>query len=113
MVMTMLYNLTYELFLDLKESNQILIIYFGNLHCGPCQMYKPNLEKLQQENIDNIVIYQVDTSVESQVTSLFKIESIPTTVFYYNNHIYAKEVGYRSVQNLKNIIASIPLLLNK
>lgn len=113
MVIKMLNNLTYEMFLELQKENKIIIIYFGNLNCGPCQIYKPNLETLQQEKMDNVLIYQVDTSIESKVTSLFKVNSIPTTIIYYNNHIYAKEVGYRSVQNLKNTIANIPLLLNE
>ena len=49
--------------------------------CGPCKAIAPVLEDLAIEYDDQIVIYKIDTDRESELSSLFGIQSIPTLLF--------------------------------
>lgn len=108
----MINSLTYNDYLKIKESSKIIIIYFGAPWCGVCQMVKPNIQKLDEENTENLAIYEIDTSEESELTAIFKITSIPTTVVVYQNKIIAKEIGYRSIDYFKRIINNITPILS-
>lgn len=49
--------------------------------CGPCKVVAPVLEELSNEYEGKIVIYKIDTDKETELSSLFGIQSIPTLLF--------------------------------
>ena len=49
--------------------------------CGPCKTVAPILEELSKEYEGKLVIYKVDTDIESELSSVFGIQSIPTILF--------------------------------
>lgn len=102
----MIKDILYEEFMQIKNSDKVNIIYFGTSWCDVCTMVKKIIQKLDEEQISNVDIYQVDTSIESPIMTSLKITSIPTTVIIYHNKIIAKEVGYRPLTKFKEIINS-------
>ena len=57
------------------------IVDFYAEWCGPCKAIAPVLEELAIEYDDKLVIYKIDTDKESELSSLFGIQSIPTLLF--------------------------------
>lgn len=57
------------------------IIDFYADWCGPCKAVAPILEELAIEYDGKLVIYKIDTEKESELSSLFGIQSIPTLLF--------------------------------
>ncbi len=100
-------SLSYELYLEIKDTSRIIIMYFGATWCDGCKLLKANLCKLNEERIPNVYIYQVDVSNNQELTDIFNVTSIPTTVVIYKKKIIAKEIGYRSCDNFKKIIQDI------
>jgi thioredoxin 1 len=49
--------------------------------CGPCKAIAPSLEELSEKYEGRILIYKIDTDKESELSSLFGIQSIPTLLF--------------------------------
>jgi thioredoxin 1 len=49
--------------------------------CGPCKAIAPVLEELSNEYKDKLVIYKIDTDKETELSTLFGIQSIPTLLF--------------------------------
>ena len=49
--------------------------------CGPCKSIAPVLEELAIEYDEKLLIYKIDTDRESELSSLFGIQSIPTLLF--------------------------------
>jgi thioredoxin 1 len=49
--------------------------------CGPCKMVTPILEDLSKEFKDKVDIYKVNTEEESEISSMFGIQSIPSLLF--------------------------------
>lgn len=57
------------------------IIDFYADWCGPCKMVAPILEELSEEYKGKLKIYKVDTEVEQELSSVFRIRSIPSMLF--------------------------------
>ena len=49
--------------------------------CGPCKMVAPVLEELSEEYEGKVNIYKVNTEEESELSSVFGIQSIPSLLF--------------------------------
>ena len=49
--------------------------------CGPCKAIAPTLQELAKEFAGKIVIYKVDTEIESELSAVFNIRSIPSLLF--------------------------------
>lgn len=63
------------------QDNVPAIIDFYADWCGPCKMVAPILEELSDEYGDQLKIYKVDTEVEQELSSMFRIRSIPSILF--------------------------------
>lgn len=57
------------------------IIDFYADWCGPCKMVAPILEELSEEYNGKINIFKVDTEIETELSTLFGIQSIPSLLF--------------------------------
>ncbi len=63
------------------KGNLPVVIDFYADWCGPCKMVAPILEELSEEYKEKLVIYKVDTEQETELSSVFGIQSIPTFLF--------------------------------
>lgn len=62
------------------KNDKPLIIKFGqDSWCQPCKVYKPIFETVSNE-IKNVIFYSVDVEDEIEISEIFSIKSIPTTV---------------------------------
>jgi len=57
------------------------IIDFYADWCGPCRAVAPALDELAAEYDGKVVIYKIDTDKETELSSIFQIQSIPTFLF--------------------------------
>src|SRR5215216_2453819 len=57
------------------------IIDFYADWCGPCKAVAPTLEQLSDEYRGKVEIYKVDSDAETELSSVFGIQSIPTFLF--------------------------------
>ncbi len=80
------------------------IIDFYADWCGPCKMVAPILEALSEEYKDQLVIYKVDTEVEIELSSVFRIRSIPSILFIPLEGQPMMQAGALPKATLKNII---------
>jgi thioredoxin 1 len=80
------------------------IIDFYADWCGPCKMVAPILEALSDEYKDQLVIYKVDTEVEMELSSVFRIRSIPSILFIPMDGQPMMQAGALPKATLKNII---------
>jgi thioredoxin 1 len=72
----------YDVEQEWKYSGSVpAIIDFYADWCGPCKMIAPILEDLAIEYDGKLVIYKVDTDKETELASVFGIQSIPMLLF--------------------------------
>ncbi len=61
------------------------IIDFYADWCGPCRSVAPTLEALSDEYKGKLNIYKIDTEKETELSSMFGIQSIPMFLFIPRN----------------------------
>ena len=72
----------YEKEQDWKYAGDLpAIVDFYADWCGPCKAVAPVLEELSKQYNGRLVIYKIDTDKETELSSLFGIQSIPTLLF--------------------------------
>ena len=81
----------------LKEG--ITIVHFYADWCGPCQMMGKVLEAMTDLNI-----IKVNTDTHEDLAQKFGVMSIPTLVFFKDGKEVKKEIGFKSEEEIKNIL---------
>ena len=76
------------------------LVDFSATWCGPCRMLEPVLEEFSKDN--NVL--QVDIDQFRELTDSFNIMSVPTLMYFSNGELKAQDVGYKSLDELKNFV---------
>jgi thioredoxin 1 len=80
------------------------IVDFYAEWCGPCKAVAPILEELSIEYSGELDIYKIDTDNESELSSLFGIQSIPSLLFIPLNGNPMMQKGALPKNVLKQVI---------
>lgn len=86
---------------DVIKQGVYLVDFYAEW-CGPCKMLAPVLETL--ESID---VIKVNVDEHRELAMEFGVMSIPTLIFFKDGVEVHKEIGFRSKEELEQIISSI------
>ena len=78
------------------EGNKPAIIDFYADWCGPCKMLLPILDE-----IDFTDVLKVNVDEQPEIAKRFGVMSIPTLIFFNNGLEQNREIGYRSLEEIK------------
>ena len=88
-------------FYESVASGYVLVDFYADW-CGPCQMLASILE-----NIDFMPVLKIDTDKFPELAKKFGIMSIPTLCFYKDGLMMQREIGYRTLEEIKEIYKKI------
>lgn len=96
------------LHLEKENFNEIIskgtnLVDFYAEWCGPCKMLMPILEELDEK----INIIKVNVDEREDLAREYGIMSIPTLIFFKDGDIKKEIVGFKSKEELENIIDNI------
>ena len=63
---------------EFKNKKKVVLKFEGSW-CFPCKSYKPVFEKVSNE-LEGVNFYSVDVDDEMEISDIFSIRSVPTTV---------------------------------
>jgi len=86
-----------EIIDELVKEDITLVDFYADW-CGPCKMLGSVLEKLDY----NIV--KINTDQFPELSKQFAVMSIPTVLIYKDGKNVAKFIGFRSKEEIENII---------
>lgn len=66
-------------FREIYKENDIVVLDFWAVWCGPCQNFIPVFEKVS-ESFDDVVFGKVNTDLCPNLFNYFAIRSIPTVI---------------------------------
>ena len=81
---------------EVLESDMPVIVDFYADWCGPCKMLLPILDE-----IDFTDVLKVNVDELPEIAKRFGVMSIPTLIFFNNGLEQNREIGYRSLEEIK------------
>ncbi|MEA3305009.1 MAG: thioredoxin [Patescibacteria group bacterium] len=91
---------------DVLGSDKPVLIDFYADWCGPCQMIAPELEKLKEMANGEFEICKIDVDAAGELAGQFGVRSIPTLFVLCDGKVCATEMGFKSAEDLKEMIAT-------
>lgn len=90
-------------FSELKNSDKSVLLDFYADWCGPCQMLAPIVHEIAEE-YPQYVVGKVNVDAEAELAQAFSVVSIPMLVVIKDGKITAKEVGFRSKEDILDML---------
>lgn len=88
----------------LKENEFVFVDVYADW-CGPCKMIAPIVEQFDEETKGEVKVCKVNVDENTDIASQYGINSIPTLMLFKNGKLVEKEIGYRSLANLHEMVA--------
>jgi len=95
--------LTEENFEKTIAENEIVVIDFWAVWCGPCKQYGPIFERVS-ENIPDVTFGKINTDEQQELAAQFHIRSIPTTVIMKERIVVFQQEGVLFQEKLAEIV---------
>lgn len=82
---------------------EVLVDFFATW-CGPCKMLHPVLESVSEKLEGKVVIAQCDIDKQQEIAAAFKVQSVPTLVFFKDGKPVLATAGYMDENALMKFI---------
>ncbi len=91
--------------LVMKSKVPVILDFYADW-CRPCKMLAPELIQLQKGYKGKVLIYKINIEQEDELARIFGVQSIPTLYFIKPDGKYTATMGYRTQDELKQVIDS-------
>ena len=89
---------------EVMKSDKLVVVDFWATWCGPCRAIGPVVDELAEQYSGNVVVGKVNVDEERELSSRYKVMSIPTIMLFKNGEIVDKVVGLHSKEDLTELI---------
>lgn len=97
-------NITKENFdEEVRNYKGTVLLDFWAGWCAPCMMLSPVVSEIAEE-FDNIKVGKVNVDEQPELSTAFRVESIPLLVVVKDGVIQKQSVGYVPKQNIINML---------
>ena len=86
------------------EKAPAALVDFWAPWCGPCRMMGPVIEALGEKYQGRALIAKVDTDQAQELAVRFRVENIPTLVFFKDGKEAARQVGVQAPESLAAVL---------
>ena len=77
-----------------KNTDKVILLYFGATWCGPCKKLKQDFANPKfMKNFPNMVIGHIDIDENGEISEEYNVQNLPTQIF----------IGLKKTENENNI----------
>jgi len=84
----------------IKSATPVVVDFWAEW-CGPCKMIAPILDELATEYSGKLKVGKVNIDEHQELAVRFRINSIPTLLFFKGGQVVDQVVGMRSKKDFK------------
>ena len=92
---------------EVLEQKGLVLVDFWATWCGPCKMIAPIIEELATELDGKCKVGKVNVDEEMGLAIKYRVESIPTLLFFKDGEMVKKSIGFMEKQEILDIINSL------
>ena len=90
---------------DTEISKGTVLVDFYADWCGPCKMLTPILEEMDEKGaFGEIKILKVDVDECGDIARDFRIQAVPTLMFFKNGKLVNTTMGYKNENEILDFI---------
>ncbi len=90
----------------LKSDMPVLVDFYADW-CGPCKMFAPILEEVEEDYVGKIKIGKVNIDQNEGITAEYKIMSVPTTLIFRDGTIVNTLIGVQPEESIREALDSV------
>lgn len=87
----------------LSENTLVMVDFFATW-CGPCQMFSPIVEQVEDKYDGDLTVVKVDIDENSDIAEKYTIQSVPTTILFKNGEVVERVSGMLSLSQCSDLI---------
>jgi thioredoxin 1 len=100
-------EVTDKTFTQLIKANKAVVVDFWAEWCGPCRLMAPVVEGLAKKYSGKAVFGKLNVDENRATATKYKIDAIPTLLFFKNGEMVDQVVGFVPNQHLEQKIKGI------
>lgn len=90
------------------QDKEAALVTFSAGWCGACKMQKPLINDLADYHKESgVLIALVDVDTENELSGIFGVKSIPTTIAFKNGEPVFRKSGLLTRRNLEDLIVEL------
>ena len=89
---------------EVINTDKTTIVDFYADWCGPCKTMSPIIDKIAEENVENIKVGKVNVDENQELAMKYNVMSIPTILVFKNGNLVKTFIGVTSKSEIEEAI---------
>ncbi len=102
---------SYEDFLQLKENEPALLVYFSSKTCSVCHVLKPKVEEMARTEFPKMKVAYVKSDELPEVAAQNRVFTAPTILMFFEGREYIRKSRTIGIAELQQEIQRIYLMV--
>ena len=86
---------------EVLESEKTVLVDMYATWCGPCKMQSPIIDKIADEQGENIKVAKIDIDEAPEIAEKYGVMSIPTLLIIKNGEVVKQFVGLTKKEDIE------------